>query len=242
MSYLGSGRTAPPAFPLEALGESWGAWCAAQAQACSAPVDYVAGTLLAVTAALIGNRRWPQASGAWREPPVLWVGLVGAPGSGKTPAQEPVLDLVRAIERDAAMRLLICGAHPGGRSAPLLRQHPAGLLLHRDELGGWLDKFNRYQGDGSEREMWLASHGGRRYCLERLKDPWQAMDVPHLTIGILGAIAPDKVAKLVRGGARRALRALPVVLAGAGAGYAPARAPIDNAKPLDALRRILRST
>jgi hypothetical protein len=28
--------------------------------------------------------------------------LVGAPGSGKSPAQDPVLELVRQLERDAA--------------------------------------------------------------------------------------------------------------------------------------------
>ena len=173
LSYLGSGRTAPPAFPLDALGEAWSPWCAGHAQARGVPVDYVAGTLLAATAALIGNRRWPQASKEWREPPVLWVALVGAPGSGKTPAQEPVLDLVRALERDAATRLLISGTNPAA-IGPLLREHPAGLLLHRDELGGWLGKLNRDAGDGGERELWLASHGGRRYGLDRLKDPWPA--------------------------------------------------------------------
>ena len=51
---------------------------------------------LPVTAALIGNRRWPHASSDWREPPVLWLALVGASSCGKSPAQEPVLDLVNA--------------------------------------------------------------------------------------------------------------------------------------------------
>ena len=102
LSYLGTGRSAPPPFPMEVLGEFWGLWCSKHAVARNAPVDYVAGALLAVTGALIGNKRWPYAGGEWGEPPILWVGLVGAPGSGKSPAQDPVLDAVRQLERDAA--------------------------------------------------------------------------------------------------------------------------------------------
>ena len=96
LSYLGTGRSAPPSFPLEVLGEFWGPWCSKHAMARNAPVDYVAGALLAVTGALIGNKRWPYAGGEWGEPPILWVGLVGAPGSGKSPAQDPVLDACAA--------------------------------------------------------------------------------------------------------------------------------------------------
>jgi hypothetical protein len=236
LSWLGSRRTPAPAFLLDALGESWGGWCAAHAQARGTPVDFVAGSLLAVTAALIGNRRWPHVSGEWREPPVLWIGLVGAAASGKTPAQEPVLDLLRTVERDAEARLLIGRATP--RSLALrLRQHPAGLLLRRDDLSGWLDKLNRHLGDGGEREMWLASHGGRRYRIDRLEDA-ECMDIPHLTVGILGAVAPDELAPVVDGPSGLCARFLWCWPEPA-PGYAPAPAPIDNARQCDALRRIL---
>lgn len=105
LAYLGTGRSAPPPFPLEVLGEFWGPWCSKHAIARNAPVDYVAGALLAVTGALIGNKRWPYAGGEWGEPPILWVGLVGVPGSGKSPAQDPVLHVVRQLERDAAIEM-----------------------------------------------------------------------------------------------------------------------------------------
>ena len=236
LSYLGSGRVAPPAFPLDTLGEPWGSWCAAHAQARSVPVDYIAGTLLAATAALIGNRRWPQASSEWREPPVLWVALVGAPSSGKTAAQEPVLDLVRAIERDGATRLLISAATTAA-VGPLLRGHPAGLLLHRDELGGWLGRFNRYAGDGSEREMWLASHGGRSYCIDRARQA-EPIRIPHLTVGILGSIAPDKLAAVVRGPADGIAARFLWCWPDPAPGCSLARAPIKNARMIEALRRI----
>ena len=235
LSYLGSGRTAPPTFPLDALGETWGPWCAAHAQARNAPVDYVAGTLLAVTAALIGNRRWPCASSEWREPPVLWVALVGAPSTGKSPAQEPVLDLVRAIQRDTATWLVIISTSPKslGRG---ISNHPAGLLLHWEELGGWLGKFN-HRGANSEREMWLASYAGRPYGIHQPND--SGLTETRLTAGILGSIAPERLAKVVEGAtdglAARFLWCWPEPAPGC----TLAPTPVDNARQLDALRRIL---
>jgi hypothetical protein len=107
LGYLGTGRSAPPSFPLEALCKFWGAWCCKHAMAHNAPVDYVAGALLAIAGALIGNKRWPHACGEWGEPPILWVGLVGAPGSGKSPAQDPVLGAVRQLEREATHEMAV---------------------------------------------------------------------------------------------------------------------------------------
>ena len=121
-------------------------------------------------------------------------------------------------------------ARPRRRSARCCASIRPACCCTATSWAGWLDKFNRYQGDGSERELWLASHGGRRYCLERLKDPWPA-SVPHLTIGILGAIAPDKVAKLVRGGADELCARFLWCWPDPAPGYALAPAPIDNAKP-----------
>jgi hypothetical protein len=85
LSYLGSGRSAPPIFPLDILGPSWGPWCLKHAAARSVPVDYVAAGLLAAGSILIGNARWAAASPEWREPPVLWLGVVGAPAQEKVP-------------------------------------------------------------------------------------------------------------------------------------------------------------
>jgi hypothetical protein len=98
MSVLRTARRSAPAFPLDALGGYWANWCRESAQAAAAPVDYVALPLLATTSALIGNARW-AAIGGWREPPHLWIGLVGESGSSKTPGANAVLrDIVPCLE------------------------------------------------------------------------------------------------------------------------------------------------
>lgn len=100
MSLLDSTRHAPPPFPVQVLQPAWREWAELTAQGAAAPVDYVAGALLATTASLIGNARWLHVWGSWNVPPILWIALVGPPSTGKTPALTPVLKLVRQIERD----------------------------------------------------------------------------------------------------------------------------------------------
>jgi Protein of unknown function (DUF3987)/Bifunctional DNA primase/polymerase, N-terminal len=99
--YLGTGRSAPPDFPLDVLPDFWAEWCAAHSKARYTPLDYTACTLLAGAAGLILNRRWAQPGPEWREPTILWMGTLGDPSDGKTPAMQPVIDLINAIERAA---------------------------------------------------------------------------------------------------------------------------------------------
>ncbi len=99
----------PPAFPVEVLAgppggvaPSWATWVEAAAEAAGAPIDYVAGALLAGAAALIGTSRsvspWP----GWTEPCVLWIGALGNSGVAKSPAMDPVLAPIRDLELELA--------------------------------------------------------------------------------------------------------------------------------------------
>ena len=98
-SILRSGRRRPAAFPLEVLGP-WKEWVIDAANGAGAPVDYVAGALLASMAALIGNARSVSPWDSWSEPAVLWIGAVGVPRTGKSPAFDLVLKALRKVEGD----------------------------------------------------------------------------------------------------------------------------------------------
>ena len=78
--------------PRAIFGPDWEMWLESAAEAKGAPVDYVAGTLIGMAGSLVGNARWAQPYGDWREPPIFWVMLVGNPSARKSPA----LDAVRA--------------------------------------------------------------------------------------------------------------------------------------------------
>lgn len=75
-------------------------WIRTAAAAKSAPVDFVAGALLATISGLVGNARWVRPAPDWSEPLALWVMLVGDPSSGKSPAMEAVLHPLTSIEED----------------------------------------------------------------------------------------------------------------------------------------------
>ncbi len=93
-------RTKPPELPLCLFGPFWSKWIAGKAEGCGAPVDYVAASVLAASSVLIGNSYRIMPWQGWSEPAFLWLALVGNPSSGKSPAMDPVVSLLRKIESE----------------------------------------------------------------------------------------------------------------------------------------------
>ena len=90
IAVLQEGRREAPPFPLErAFGAPLSKWVTAVAENANSPIDYVAGSLLAATAAVIGNARAAKAFEDWEEPSVLWIGLLGDPSTSKSPVRTP---------------------------------------------------------------------------------------------------------------------------------------------------------
>lgn len=100
-------RGALPQFPQHLLPDGWRQWVDDTAEASGAPVDYVAQGLLGSVAALTGAGVLIEVTPGWREPLVLWLMLVGAPSSGKSPALaaakrllDPIQDGLRAADEE----------------------------------------------------------------------------------------------------------------------------------------------
>ena len=87
-----------PVFPIDVLPPLWRDWCQAAAREASAPIDYVATTLLTTAAGLIGDARRISPMAAWYEPCVLWSALVGGPASGKMRGMQTGLSLVQELQ------------------------------------------------------------------------------------------------------------------------------------------------
>ena len=102
MSVLKQGRREVPIFPIGILGPVWSRLASDAAEASSAPVDYVACSVLTVAAALIGNSRWVSPWAGWCEPTIVWCGIVGDPSSNKSPALDFVLTATRSLEAEMA--------------------------------------------------------------------------------------------------------------------------------------------
>jgi hypothetical protein len=80
--------------------------------------------------------------------------------------------------------------------ARLVLENPKGVMVFRDELAGWLGNMDRYGGAGSDRAFYLESYGGRRYAVDRVKEP-EPIVVPALTLAICGGIQPDRLQSLL---------------------------------------------
>ena len=94
-------RVPAPAIDDDALPVGWVDWIAAEAEARGCPRDYVAAGLIVGASAWVGNARHISATATWSEPPHVWLALIGAPSTGKTPALRPIVEASRAIEREA---------------------------------------------------------------------------------------------------------------------------------------------
>ena len=114
-------------------------------------------------------------------------------------------------------------------------------MLHRDELAGWIGSFNRYSGGGEngERQLWIEAYGGRAYNIDRVKLS-EPIFIPHLTVGVLGSIQPDRLPVMTGGAddgfASRFLWAWPDPVGG----FKLNREPIDSSKQIDAFRHLFR--
>jgi putative DNA primase/helicase len=129
-SVVDAGRRTPPALPKATFGSMWEEFNRL-AQDKGAPVDYVALGFIVTAASIIGGKRkvQPYEAGTWREPPILWLGLVGDPSFNKSPALDPLLGILRKIEMERADE-------------------------HREKVSGWQADCERAK---IERQNWQTS-------------------------------------------------------------------------------------
>ena len=243
-----------PRFPLTVFGSSWGEWIRDHAEAKGCPVDYVAGGLLVATGSLIGNARRGSPWDGWNEPPILWIGLVGNPSSGKSPGLDVARDVIASIEMDAntnyqdelrawntkreegEIRIEVWRSECKGalkdklpsmlppkpkeaeeeprptrsrivtsdvtveKLARLVYENPKGMVVHRDELAGWMGALDKYGGSGGDRATYLEAYGGRPYPVDRASSKTEDILIPAFCVSLVGGIQPDRLASKVLSG------------------------------------------
>ena len=104
MTVLAGGRTPPPAMPVEMFGHLW-PLIGDLAAGAGAPAEYVAVSIIAVAASLVGAKRSVQPfreAPQWREPCILWVAPVGDPSSNKSPAIDAATGPLKGMEKELA--------------------------------------------------------------------------------------------------------------------------------------------
>lgn len=203
-------QSQPEDFPVDALPDPVRPFVLEAATALAVDPALVAGPCLAAMAGCIGNRRRIFLKPGWTEPAILWVAIVQRSGGKKTPAIKTVLR--HLAEREIEMRTDSRGAPTQLNrllvsditAEALLSIHastPLGLLLYRDELGGWFNALNQYKpgGKGSDAQTWTEMHQAGLALVDR-KTNASAIVVPRATVSIIGGIQPNMLQeKLARG-------------------------------------------
>lgn len=92
---------APPSFDPASLPPAWTEWCAAMAKAKACPIDFIALNLLVSASAWLGNSRHVAAINDYVEPPHIWGAIIVPPSGGKTPSQQPFIEVCKILETDA---------------------------------------------------------------------------------------------------------------------------------------------
>lgn len=99
--------------------------------------------------------------------------------------EEPVRR--RPVVQDATVEAL----------AVILSGNPAGTLMVRDELAGWLN-FDKYS--NGNRAFWLEAFGGRSFTVDRLKNGGKPIHLSFSGVSVVGGIQPDRLSDDLLGG------------------------------------------
>jgi hypothetical protein len=176
---------AGPAFPVDLLPPTLGKFVDAEQRCMGADPSAIAMAALTAVAGAMHADTLIKAAEGWWERPILWTALVGLPSTMKSPTINKVMRPLSKIdqERDGLWRhsyakwqrdkdehkdaqvpqpapppkparCVINDATPE-KVAEILSRDPSGVLMHQDELAGWLGSFERYNAGQSSRAFYL---------------------------------------------------------------------------------------
>lgn len=191
-------------FPIGRFPEAVRDFCRRAAESLSVDQSFVALPALAVAGAAMGNAWRLKVKEDYEVPPILWVCLVGEPGSNKTGALKTVMRVLsrnlpveqvgdvllnpqgRCVVRDATLEAVVMR----------LEESPRGILNFRDELSGWIRGFGQHKkGGGADEQAWLEFWGGGEYSVDRKTNNQQTW-IPAAAASVIGGIQPETLREL----------------------------------------------
>jgi hypothetical protein len=203
------GETAPLAapggpgepFPVDCLPGAARLFVEQSAEAIGVPAAAVALPVLAVLAGMIGTKTRVLAGGDFVQPAVLWTCVVGESGTGKSPAYRaavrPVWELERELRQEDGTGRFFTSDITVEKLIPLLAKNPDGVLLGRDELGGWVRSFDQYKPrGGSDLQNWLSMYDADYVVKDRVTGDG-SLFVTNAAASICGGAQPGPFAKLM---------------------------------------------
>lgn len=214
----------PALDPAVLLPEPLRGWIEDQAEGMPCPIEFIAVPAIVMAGSVIGARCGlrPKVHSHWISIPNLWGGIIGGPGTKKSPALDaasrPLGRLIKEARAAHAEAMEDYNARKGTaeddekdfaeiaptekryrandatieKLADLLIENPTGLLVQRDELVGLIASWDK-QGHEQDRALYLESWNGYSdYWIDRIKRG--SSYLPNLCLSVLGGIQPTKLA------------------------------------------------
>ena len=212
----------PVAFPINTLPERLRAFVLSRATTIGAdPCAIAWACLSACSAAIHGETRLRmKRHDYWTVAPALWVALIGAPSTKKSPIIEAAWAPVSRVqhndlkqyqgelarwkalskkdrdetpEPDKPRRLI---SHDGTMEAlqEILARQARGIGVLRDELAGWIGSMEKYapgKGGAADRAFWLQAYNGGAHVVDRVMRGTVAID--NLLVTLCGGIQPERL-------------------------------------------------
>ncbi len=146
---------------------------------------------LAFAGTVIGNSVRIELKTGWTEFPTLWVAVVAAPGTGKSPA----LNLARG-PLDALQANAEAGDHYYTTDATIeaiavLASRSNGFAYVSDEIVGWVSSHNAYRA-GGDRQLWLSTWSSEAIKVHR-KGENLSVSAENPVVSVVGTVQPARL-------------------------------------------------
>lgn len=210
-----------PVFPLAVFPEKIRSVIESARSESNYPVSYIASAMLFAVSVAIGNCRTLVVNASWKVKAILFMSLLGSPGSSKThPIRFAVAPFLKLDSislrkyRDELVQWRSTPAESRGRKprarqlrvqditmeavTKILDETPRGIFVFMDELKGWISSFNKYRSGGGDLEQWLSIWSGVPITVNRKGDD----DVNFISepfVGVIGGLQPGLLPKLFGG-------------------------------------------
>ena len=238
----------PVRFPIEVLPEKLQSFVTNRGRIIGAdPCAIAWACLSAASAAIDGQVRLQmKRHDKWSVPPALWVALIGAPSTKKTPVVDAAWEPLHRIQtRDLAAhqramaqwkstpkaeratipeptppRRLVSHDATMEKLQDILATQDRGIGVLRDELAGWIGSMEKYapgKGGAADRAFALQSYNGGNHVVDRVMRG--TLPINNLLTVMCGGIQPDRLRQfgdLTDDGLWQ--RFVPVIMAPAGMG------------------------
>lgn len=190
-------------FPVQELPEIVANYVTESAAATGCDPAFVALPVMTLLGAAIGNSRRLRIKSTYEVLPILWTGIVGNSGSGKTPALKtalaPAFEHDRLLRKqDTSERFLVVDSTTEAL-AEIMSSNPRGMLCIWDELAGFFGSIDRYtdrkKGCSSAQSFLLSAHEGEPYSVDRKTGDNRSLYIPRASLWLCGGIQPGILAQ-----------------------------------------------